>query len=645
MGQTVVNTMNRMLSANIMMQLDTRQTDLNDNILVIGGSGCGKSFKFAKPNILQMSSSFIITDPKGELCRDTAGFLEAYGYEIKVINLLDFKKSSRYNPFVYLKLDKDVMILIQNLIRNTTPKGASASDPFWEKAEAMLLQSLFFYAWKEGMLNEETGKVEHNIGVVLKLLRLAEFEEDENGNKMPSELDDIMDELAEREPNHPAVVNYNSVMRGAADTVRSIIISANSRLQYIQSPEIIDFMSEDEMDIPSIGEKKTAVFCIIPDVDKTYNFLAGLFYTQAFQQLYYTADFIHDGRLPVHVTFLLDEFANVALPDDYTSLLSTMRSREISSIIIIQNYAQLKKLFKDDYETIIGNCDTMIFLGGNEPGTHKELSEMIGKQTIYKTSHGETLGKNGSSSKNEDSLGRELMLPSEIRKLKRSECIVLINGFDAVKDKKIETWKHPLYKEMVRYGGYQYDARIKRAIIKSKKTGDVEAISLSDVQRYEHIDTVTNQEYQTQMKIYNLTKDEKDKPDKPEYKVCNIDWLELMNLDIDALDEDTELSMDDIISADEIRNNFRKALEEAESVEEQNRANHIDVKSEISSRQELELMLYLSKNGYDVPKQRLLISLMHTSQLDTDTILDYFSPDMPYEDMQSYTEMLSSFTE
>lgn len=219
----------------------------------------------------------------------------------------------------------------------------------------MLLQSLFYYVWKEGVKNEDTGKIEHNIGAVLKLLTLAEFTEDRNGNKQPSELDHLMDELAKKNPKHPAVLNYNKVMRGAADTVRSIIISANARLAPIQNDEIVEFMSEDEMDIRSIGARKTVIFCVIPDVDKTYNFLVGLFYTQAFQQLYYAADFIYDGKLPVNVTFLLDEFANVALPDDFTSLLSTMRSRQISAIIIIQNYAQLKKLFEKDYETNVND--------------------------------------------------------------------------------------------------------------------------------------------------------------------------------------------------------------------------------------------------------------------------------------------------
>lgn len=463
MEYQIVNTRNRMLSQNIYMTLDTKKTDRNNNILIVGGSGCGKSFKFAKPNILQMCGSYIITDPKGESCRDTAGFLYENGYNVKVLNLIQFAKSTRYNPFKYIRNDTDVIKLIGQLISNTTPKGASPNDPFWEKAEGLFLQSLFQYVWREGV-EDDNGVVQHNIGAVLQLLQEAEFKEDARGMKLDSKLDKRMSELEKKDKKHPAVIQYNKVMRGAADTVRSIIISANSRLAPIQSPEIIDLLSEDEFDIPSIGTQKTVVYCIIPDSDKTYNFLVGLFYSQTFNQLYYIADFVYDGPLPIHVTFLLDEFANVALPDDFCSLLSTMRSRNISAIIIIQNFGQLNALFKDNKDNIEGNCDTFIFLGGNESSTHEKVSKSIGKQTIYKKSTSISRGKNGSTSSSEDVLGREIMMPDEVRKLRRDECIVLINGFDAVKDKKIRTWEHPLYNQMVKASKrYTFDARIDRA--------------------------------------------------------------------------------------------------------------------------------------------------------------------------------------
>lgn len=638
----IVNTRNRILSKNIYFSLDSENiTHMNNNILVIGGSGCGKSFKFAKPNIMQLASSFIITDPKGELCRDTAGFLEHHGYDVKVLNLLDMKKSSRYNPFDYVQSDVDVIKLIQNLIRNTTPKGASPGDPFWEKAEGMLLQSLFYYVWKEGVKNEDTGKIEHNIGAVLKLLTLAEFTEDRNGNKQPSELDHLMDELAKKNPKHPAVLNYNKVMRGAADTVRSIIISVNARLAPIQNDEIVEFMSEDEMDIRSIGARKTVIFCVIPDVDKTYNFLVGLFYTQAFQQLYYAADFIYDGKLPVNVTFLLDEFANVALPDDFTSLLSTMRSRQISAIIIVQNMAQLKKLFEKDYETIQGNCDVMIFLGGNERGTHKEIEEAIGKQTIYKKSYGVTRGKNGSSSSNEDTLGRELMMASEVRKLRRDECIILINGYDAIRDKKIETWNHPLFPELKKYGGYQYDARLKRAIKKKNQKNDtgIEFVSKDQLALLQSHDKILMDEYNTQVKIADISGEVR--PEKPELAVINLTFEQLLQLDID--DDTGELNLDEIISQSQMEQNERKCLDKIAEDEAEMHENHIDVKAELNNKEEAFLIAKLGKEGFSVPQQRLLLGLFRKgSGMDEDTIMYYFSPDMSIEDMQDYIDVMSA---
>lgn len=643
--QQIVNTRNRILSQNIMVSMDSEnKTHRNHNILVIGGSGSGKTFRFVKPNLMQLSSSFIITDPKGEICRDTAEFMKMHGYDVKVINLLGFNKSNRYNPFKYVQEDADILKLIQNLIRNTTPKGASSNDPFWEKAEAMLLQSVFYYVWREGVPNENTGIKEHNIGAVLKLLEKAEFEEDNNGNKKPSELDYMMQELEEKDPLHPAVVNYNKVMKGAADTVRSILMTANARLAPVQTQSVIDFMSEDEMDIVSIGTKKTAVYCIIPDVDKTFNFLIGLFYTQCFQQLYYAADFVYGGKLPVHVTFMLDEFANVSLPDDFTNLLSTMRSREISAIPIIQNMAQLKKIFKDDYETIQGNCDYTIFLGGNESGTHKEISESIGKQTIYKTSHGRTLGKNGSSSTNEDTLGRELMMPSEVRTMKRNECIILINGFNAIKDKKYETWNHPLFKELSRCKNFSFDARIERAKKKMviQRFGRDDEIDNSELKLLEKEDEMNMTEYNTQMKIYNMTQ-EGDEPVLPDKNVIELGFNELMSLDIDSLDDENIVDqLNEFISNREIESNASAINREIKETEEEEYNNNIDIKKEIHNSDEMKLILKLSKEGYEVPQQRLLIELMRQNKaFNIDMICEYFSPDMEIETMKDSIEVLT----
>lgn len=371
--------------------------------------------------------------------------LKNNGYNIKVINLIDMDQSDCYNPFFYIREETDVIKLITNLIANTTPKGATSADPFWEKAEGMFLQALFYYVWLE------VPPKRRNFETVLKLMGKAEVKE----KGKPSQLDAIMKALEETSTlgsNHPAVKQYNKCMRGAGDTVRSIIISANSRLAFLENKKVLRILSRDEMNLADIGigvngdcETKTALFCVIPDSDKSYNFIIGMLYTQIFQELYYQADFNFGGRLPIHVTFMLDEFANVALPDDFCSLLSTMRSREISSVIIIQNLAQIKALFKDTWETIPGNCDSLIYLGGNEQSTHKYISELLGKGTIDKKSSGETRGRQGSSSRNFDVLGRELMTPDEARKLDNKKCLIFIRGFDPIVDNKFIPFKHPAF--------------------------------------------------------------------------------------------------------------------------------------------------------------------------------------------------------
>ena len=353
--------------------------------------------------------------------------------------------------------------LITNLISNTTPKGATPSDPFWEKAEGLFLQSIFYYVWLE------VQPAKRNFETVLKLLGEAEVTEQGKASK----LDVRMKFLEESSPlgaNHPAVKQYNKCMRGAGDTVRSIIISANSRLAFLENKQVLRLLSKDELNLSDIGigvngdgETKTALFCVIPDSDKSYNFIIGMLYTQIFQELYYQADFNCGGRLPIHVTFMLDEFANVALPDDFCSLLSTMRSREISSIIIIQNFAQLKALFKDTWETIPGNCDTFIYLGGNEQSTHKYVSELLGKGTIDKKSSGETKGRQGSSSRNYDVLGRELFTPDEVRKLDNKKCIIFIRGFDPIMDNKFIPFNHPMFNQTADGKGEPYVHQIRGA--------------------------------------------------------------------------------------------------------------------------------------------------------------------------------------
>lgn len=449
---------NRILSQNVKMSLNFRRLKLNGNILICGGSGAGKTFYEVKPNLMQMphNCSFICTDPKGEILRSCGEMLKNNGYSVKVINLLEMEKSDCYNPFSYIREETDVVKLITNLISNTTPKGATPSDPFWEKAEGLFLQAIFYYVW----LEEPPAR--RNFESVLQLLGEAEVTEQ---NK-PSRLDvrmKFLEDTSKLGSAHPAVKQYNKCMGGAGDTVRSIIISANSRLAFLENKQVLKLLSRDDLDLAELGigvngdgETKTALFCVIPDSDKSYNFIIGMLYTQIFQELYYQADFNCGGRLPIHVTFMLDEFANVALPDDYCSLLSTMRSREISSIIIIQNFAQLKALFKDTWETIPGNCDTFIYLGGNEQSTHKYVSELLGKGTIDKKSSGETKGRQGSSSRNYDVLGRELFMPDEVRKLDNKKCIIFIRGFDPIMDSKFIPFGHPAFDQTADGKGNPY---------------------------------------------------------------------------------------------------------------------------------------------------------------------------------------------
>ena len=447
---------NRILSQNVRMSLDTRHTGLNNNVLIIGGSGAGKTFYEVKPNLMQLNSSFICTDPKGEILRSEGEMLKKNGYSVKVINLLEMDKSDCYNPFSYIREETDVVKLITNLMSNTTPKGSTPSDPFWEKAEGLFLQALFYYVW----LEEKPSK--RNFSSVLKLMGEAEVME----KGKPSPLDVRMKFLEETSPlreNHPAVKQYNKCMRGAGDTVRSIIISANSRLATLENKQVLRMLSRDELNLAELGigvngdgKTKTALFCVIPDSDKSYNYIIGMLYTQIFQELYYQADFNCGGRLPVHVTFMLDEFANVALPDDYCSLLSTMRSREISSVIIIQNLAQIKALFKDTWETIPGNCDTLVYLGGNEQSTHEYISKLLGKATIDKRSSGETRGRQGSSSRNYDVLGREIMMPDEVRKMDNKKCLLFIRGFNPVLDDKYKTAGHPMFSQSADGNGNAY---------------------------------------------------------------------------------------------------------------------------------------------------------------------------------------------
>ena len=426
---------NTILTQNVRMGLNGKIHRRNLLQIVIGGSGAGKTRFYAKPNVLQGNTSFIITDPKGEICRDTGNLMKRLGYDVKVLDLIDMSRSFGYNPLQYITSDNDVLRLVTNLIRNTTPKGAQNNDPFWEKSETALLQALILYLVHEAPLEEQ------NFGMVMELLQAAEVREEDEAYK--SDLDILFERLALRAPDHIAVKQYRIFKMAAGKTAKSILVSVGVRLATFNLEAVTRMTSMDEMDIPAIGERRTVVYCYIPDNDSSINNLVGMMYTQIFQQLYHLADGKYGGRLPVHVHFLMDEFANVALPDDFEKLLSTMRSREISVSIIIQNMAQLKALFKDNWESLVGNCDTFLYLGGNEQGTHEYVSKLMGKGTIDTTTHGRNRGRNGSYSENYQQTGRELLTPDEVRMLDNRYALLFIRGERPIVDEKFNLLRHP----------------------------------------------------------------------------------------------------------------------------------------------------------------------------------------------------------
>ena len=428
-------TENKILTQNVSIGLDGRKHRRNLNTLVCGGSGSGKTRFFAKPNIMNCNTSYCILDPKGELLASTGALLEKQGYEIRVLDLVNMDRSHCYNPFVYLRNDNDIQRLVTNLFKNTTPKGSQTQDPFWDQAATMLLLALIFY------LHYEAPPEEQNFPMVMEMIRAGEVREDDETYR--STLDILFERLEMRNPEHIALKYYRSYHSGSGKTLKSIQITLMSRLEKFNLESLASITQNDEMDLWSLGEKKTAIFAVIPDNDSSFNFLVGMLYTQLFQQLYYQADIIHGGRLPVHVHFVMDEFANVALPDEFDKLLSTMRSREISVSIIIQNLAQLKALFEKQWESIVGNCDEFLYLGGNEQSTHEYVSKLLGKETIDTNTYGRARGRNGSYTTNWQITGRELMTPDEVRKLDNQYALLFIRGECPVEDLKYDITKHP----------------------------------------------------------------------------------------------------------------------------------------------------------------------------------------------------------
>jgi len=435
-----INTKNMLFTKTERMSLDTRKTFRNNNVLIIGGSGSGKTRFYVKPNLMQLHSSYVITDPKGSLVKECGKMLQNAGYKIKVLNLIDMKNSDKYNFFSYITDEKDILKLVTNLITNTNaPQSKNAGD-FWEKAETALLQALFGYVFFEALPEEK------NIGTVMEMLRLAEVKEDQEDFQSP--LDIMFEDLKSENPEHFACKQYDLFKLAAGKTAKSILVSIGVRLSPFNISVVADLLSEDTIGIDTIGDEKTALFVIIPDSDRTFNFISAIMYQQLFDTLFLKAENEYGGRLPYHVRFLLDEFANIGQIPNFEIYIATMRSREISVNVILQNIAQLKNIYKDSWETITGNCDTLLFLGGKEQSTLEYISKLVGKTTIDLKTTNESKGQSGSYSINNQVLGRDLITPSEVGLLGGTECILSIRGIPPFKSQKFDITKHSKYIEL-----------------------------------------------------------------------------------------------------------------------------------------------------------------------------------------------------
>lgn len=443
-------TNNIILSQHISMGLDGRKHKRNLNVIVVGGSGAGKTRGYVLPNIMECNCSYIIADPKGEILRKTGGLLEKEGYEICVLNLVDLEKSDCYNPIAYLRSDHDALKLVTNLIKNTNEKGQKSSDPFWDKSEAAILQAFILYLLHEAPASEQ------NFSTVMYMIENAAASEEDESYKSPVDL--LFDDLERKNPEHIALKMYKVFKQAAGKTAKSILVSTAVRLAAFNLPEIARVTEKDEMFLNTIGNRKKAVFAVISDNDTSLNFIVSMLYSQTFQELYHEAD-SNGGRLPVHVRVMMDEFSNVALPENFEKVLATCRGREISINIIIQNMAQIKAMFKDSWENLTGNCDTYIYLGGNESTSHEYISKSLGKETVDVKTRGVTHGRNGSSSNNFQSVGRELLTPDEVRMIDNNYEVVIIRGERAVMDKKFALQKHRNIKFTEDGGAEPYEKR------------------------------------------------------------------------------------------------------------------------------------------------------------------------------------------
>ena len=427
---------NLLLTQHFHIGIDGYKHKHNTNILIVGGSGAGKTRTYGVPNVLECACSMVITDPKAEILRKTGNLLKQKGYEVIVFDLINPAASFCYNPFVYVHDDREVLTLIENLIQNTTPSHSKSSDPFWEKSETALLQALMLY------LLHEAPPEEQNFPMVMEMIAAAEVHEDDDNYQSP--LDILFERLEMREPDSIACKQYRIFKQAAGKTAKSILVSVGVRLAAFNLPQIARLTMTDELHLDDLGERRVALFCCIPDSDKSLNYLVGMVYTQLIQTLFYQADRVHRGRLPVPVHCLMDEFPNISLPkDSFQSALATMRSRGIFCSIIVQNIAQLKSMYKDSWESLVGLCDEFLYLGGNEQGTHKYVSELIGKETVETTSRSLSRGRSGSSSTSHQQTARDLMTPDEVRLLSNDKALLFVRGERPVMDWKYNLLRHP----------------------------------------------------------------------------------------------------------------------------------------------------------------------------------------------------------
>lgn len=426
---------NKLFTQNVRIGLDGHKHKRNLHSICLGGSGAGKTRFFCKPNAMQCCCSLVVTDPKGEILRDTGHLLESRGYTIRVLDLINMERSHCYNPFVYLRTDNDVQRLVTNLFKATTPKGSQSNDPFWDTAASMLLLALIFY------LKYEAPEDEQNFPMVMEMLRAADVREDNDEYQSP--LDELFERLEMEKPEHIALKYYHDYHSGSAKTLKSIQITLASRLEKFNLSELSALTATDELDLAMLGEKKMALFAVLPDNDTSYNFLVSILYTSLFQQLFHIADYKHGGRLPIPVHFLMDEFANISLPDDFPKILAVARSRQVFFSIVLQNVAALKALFEKEWEAIIGNCDELLYLGGNEQSTHKYISELLGKATIDTNTYGKSTGRSGNYSTNYQISARELMTADEVRMMDNKYALLFIRGERPIMDEKYDLLKHP----------------------------------------------------------------------------------------------------------------------------------------------------------------------------------------------------------